>query len=443
MVSKPLWQQRQRKMTSEALQKSYAAASHWPPAQQGSGRLHQADVAIVGGGLSGAVAAVVLGRAGYRISLVDRHAVYPAEFRVEKIAGEQVELMRRLGLLDSVAAASTPFDEILNLRRGQVMDQSNSRHYGIMYADILKAVRAQIPSSVEFVVARALDIETGPDRQRIVLNNNDIVESRLVVLATGMSDVLRQKLGIKRRIVFENQCLSFGFSISPGKGDRFEFPALTYYGEELEDRIDYLNLFPIGDVMRGNLFTFRDHRDPWIREMRRDPKTTLLGVMPGLSRFLGDFQVVDKVQNWLMDLYVVENHRCDGVVLIGDSFQTSCPAAGTGVSRLLTDVDRLCNVHLPHWFKTPGMAAGKLAQFYDDSVKQASDNRATRLAGYRRSLAIDPRMRWVLERQQVYLRRRLIGWVRKLGGRRTIKARSARLGARNIPALSRRTGSDD
>jgi 2-polyprenyl-6-methoxyphenol hydroxylase-like FAD-dependent oxidoreductase len=250
----------------------------------------------------------------------------------------------------------------LNLRRGQVLDQSNSRHYGIMYADILKAVRAQIPPSVEFVVARALDIETGPDRQRIILNNDDIVESRLVVLATGMSDVLRQKLGIKRRIVFENQCLSFGFSISPGEGDRFDFPALTYYGEELADRIDYLNIFPIGDVMRGNLFTFRDHRDPWIREMRRDPKATLLGIMPGLSRFLGDFQVVDKVQNWLMDLYVVENYRRDGVVLIGDSFQTSCPAAGTGVSRLLTDVDRLCNVHLPHWFKTPGMTASKLAQ---------------------------------------------------------------------------------
>jgi 2-polyprenyl-6-methoxyphenol hydroxylase-like FAD-dependent oxidoreductase len=425
-------------MTFEIQQEPSPESSHEPPAQHGSGRQHQADVAIVGGGLSGAITAVVLGRAGYRVTLVDRHEVYPAEFRVEKIAGDQIELMRRLGLLDRVAAASTRFDHILNLRRGQVLDQSNSRHYGIMYADILKAVRAQIPPSVEFVVARAVDIETGSDRQRIILNNNAVVHSRLVVLATGMSDVLRQKLGIKRRIVFENQCLSFGFSIRPGEGHEFGFPALTYYGEELVDRIDYLNLFPIGDVMRGNLFTFRDHRDPWIREMRRDPKATLLGVMPGLRRFLGDFEVVDRVQNWLMDLYVVENHRCDGVVLIGDSFQTSCPAAGTGVSRLLTDVDRLCNVHLPHWFKTPGMAASKIAQFYDDPVKQASDNRAARLAKYRRSLALDPRMRWVLERQQVYLRRRLIGWVKGISVRRAINSRAARIGERRIPAVPRR-----
>jgi 2-polyprenyl-6-methoxyphenol hydroxylase-like FAD-dependent oxidoreductase len=428
-------------MTLEIRSELHSESSQEAPAQGGCDRLHQADVVIVGGGLSGAVAAVVLGRAGYRVTLVDRHAVYPPEFRVEKIAGDQVELIRRLGLLDSVAAAATPFDEILNFRRGQLLDQSTSRHYGIMYADILKAVRAQIPPSVEFVVARALDIETGPERQRIALNNDDVVEARLVVLATGMSDVLRQKLGIKRHIVFENQCLSFGFSIRPGPGETFDFPALTYYGEELTDRIDYLNLFPVGDVMRGNLFTFRDHRDPWIREMRRDPKGTLFGVMPGLKRFLGDFQVVDKVQNWLMDLYVVGNYRCDGVVLIGDSFQTSCPAAGTGVSRLLTDVDRLCNVHLPHWFATPGMAAGKIAQFYDDPVKQTSDNRAARLAGYRRSLAIDPRIRWALERQQVYFRRRLIGWVKELSGRRATRAQPTSSGrARKSPAVSRRSG---
>src|SRR4051812_21664480 len=98
-------------MTSETHQEPHAEATHQPPAPQSSGQPHQADVAIVGGGLSGVVAAVVLGRAGYRVTLIDRHAVYPAEFRVEKIAGEQVDLMRRLGLLDSVAAASTPFDQ--------------------------------------------------------------------------------------------------------------------------------------------------------------------------------------------------------------------------------------------------------------------------------------------------------------------------------------------
>lgn len=427
-------------MTLETREETYPESHDEPAISSGCGRRHDADVAILGGGLSGSIAAVVLGRAGYRVALVDRYAVYPPEFRVEKIAGDQVELMRRLGLLDGLAAVATPFDQVLNIRRGQVIDCSTHQHYGIMYADILKAVRAQIPSSVDFIIGRAIDVEAGPDRQRITLANNDVVESRLIVLATGMSDVLRHKLGIKRRVVFENQCLSFGFNIQRGSGHTTGFPAFTYYGGELSHRIDYLSLFPVGDVMRANLFTFRDHRDPWIRDLRRDPKATLLGVMPGLSRFLGDFQVIDKVQNWLMDLYVVENHRRDGVALIGDSFQTSCPAAGTGVSRLLTDVDRLCNVHVPRWLATPGMAASKIAEFYDDPVKQAADGRAARLAQYRRSLAIDPGLRWALERRQVYLRRRVIGWVKGLGARGATRPPGSAIG-RNSTAVARKSGS--
>src|SRR5262249_188518 len=166
----------------------------------------------------------------------------------------------------------------------------------------------------------------------------------------------------------------------------FAFPALTCYGDKVADRIDYLNLFPVGDAMRANLFTFIDHRDPWARTLRREPKQTLLSVMPGLRRFLGDFQVIDRVENWIMDLYVIEGHVPNGVVLIGDAFQTSCPAAGTGVSRLLTDVERLCHEHVPQWLASPGMTAGKIAAFYGDRAKQRSDTHAARLAAYRRSL---------------------------------------------------------
>jgi 2-polyprenyl-6-methoxyphenol hydroxylase-like FAD-dependent oxidoreductase len=189
---------------------------------------------------------------------------------------------------------------------------------------------------------------------------------------------------------------------------------LTYYGEQVSDCIDYLSLFPIGDVMRANLFTFRDHRDPWVRDLRREPVTTLIETMPGLQRFLGDFEVVGKVQNWTMDLCVLENYLRDGVVLIGDAFQTSCPAAGTGVSRLLTDVHQLCRVHLPRWLASGGMESRKIAQFYADPVKQRADGRSTRLAHYRRSLTIDDSLRWKVHRGRAYLRRRVLGWVKEL-----------------------------
>jgi 2-polyprenyl-6-methoxyphenol hydroxylase-like FAD-dependent oxidoreductase len=381
-------------------------------AAKAAARIHDVDVAVVGGGLSGSLAAVVLGRAGYRVAVVDRHAEYPAEFRVEKIAGDQVDLLRRLGLLDCVAAASTPFDRVINARRGRIIDRTYGQHYGLLYEDIIRAVRAQLPPAVAFLVDRVVDVETSAHRQQVRLAGGDVVDARLIVLATGMSDVLRQKLGIVRRTTFEKHSISFGFNIAPAPGRAFDFPALTYYGERMADRIDYLSLFPVRDMMRANLFTFLDHRDPWARDLRRQPKETLLRTLPGLGRLLGEFEVVGGVQNWIMDLCTVENHERDGVVLIGDAFQTSCPAAGTGVSRLLTDVERLCAEHLPAWMASPGMGRDKIVAFYQDRAKQAADQRALRLAHYRRSLTVETGLRWAVERRQALLRRRVLSWVR-------------------------------
>ncbi|MDR3473092.1 MAG: NAD(P)/FAD-dependent oxidoreductase [Devosia sp.] len=366
------------------------------------------DIAIVGAGLSGTIAAAVLGRAGYRVALVDRHEVFPPEFRVEKIGGDQIEKLQRLGLLDAVATASIAFDQIVNIRHGRVLDLTHARHYGIFYDDLVRTMREQVPANVQMIFGRVSDIVTGADDQTIEVGGHGSITARLAILATGLGDVLRGRLGIERHVIHERQSLTFGFNVRRS-GKNLEGPAVTYYGERPSDGIDYLNLFPAGGLTRANLFTFRSHTDPWVKAFRQSPTETLSATLPGFARSFGDFEIVNGVQTWLQDLSVARNVEQHGVVLIGDAYQTSCPAAGTGVSRLLTDVETLCGVHIPAWFGSPGMDARKIARFYADPDKQAMDAHALALAHYRRSLTIDTSLGWRAHRQMAYARRRVLG----------------------------------
>ena len=106
---------------------------------------------------------------------------------------------------------------------------------------------------------------------------------------------------------------------------------------------------------------------------------------------MGDFTVTGFVQIRPVDLYVTKGYRQNGVVLVGDAFSSSCPAAGTGARKVLVDVERLCNVHIPRWLSTRGMGAAKIATFYDDPVKRECDAISLRKAFSLRSCSISSR----------------------------------------------------
>lgn len=382
------------------------------------------DIAIVGGGLAGSLAAAVLARAGHRVALVDKRAVHPEEFRVEKIGGQQLEMLRKLGFRHALESVACRYDRVLNIREGKVVDVSVGQAYGFSYADLVATARSQLPDPSDLIVDEVTAIRSSDDIQHIELASGQRLDARLVVLATGMAGVLSYKLGIKRRVLAERHSVSFGFTIARKDGAPFDFEALTCYGERTADGIDYLSLFPVRAGMRANLFMFRDPTDPIMRELRREPEATVLRLLPGLRPYLGDFRVTDKVQNWVMDLTVVEGHLQPGVVLIGDAFQTNCPAAGTGVARLLVDVDRLCTEYAPRWLATPGMGTEKISQFYSDPDKLAADQRSLKMAHFRQALTSRNDIGWDVRRRLHFLRRSLThrvdqmhpGWLGRVRG---------------------------
>ena len=85
-------------------------------------------------------------------------------------------------------------------------------------------------------------------------------------------------------------------------------------------------------------------------------------------------------------------------MLAGDAFSTSCPAAGTGTTKVFNDVQLLCNTYIPRWLASEGMDADKIAGFYRDPEKIACEEACLTKAYHLRSLSIDDGLAWRAQR---------------------------------------------
>jgi 2-polyprenyl-6-methoxyphenol hydroxylase-like FAD-dependent oxidoreductase len=373
------------------------------------------DIAIIGGGLAGSTAAAMLGRAGISTIVIDPHKVYPFDFRVEKIGGEQqVERFFKTGIAESVLRSATPCTENWIARFGRLLDKHPTRQYGIMYDDFVTAVRAEIRAPAEMVFAKVVGIKTSNERQTVTLSEGEPISARLIVLASGLSVALRHLLGIERKVTSHCHSISIGFDLVPVGRAAFDFPAMTYFSEAPGDKIPYITLFPVGTRMRANLFTYREADDPWLRAMRRAPRETLEAALPRLKRITGEFDIAGDVKIRPSDLYVSSGHRQAGIVLVGDAFELTCPVTGTGTDKVFTDVERLCRVHIPKWLATEGMGAEKTAAFYDDPVKQACDAWSMAKAWNFKSVSIDRGLYWSVQRWARFFFNLGEGWKRRL-----------------------------
>ena len=362
----------------------------------------------MGAGLAGTTVAAVLGQKGLRVILVDPRPCCPPIFKAEKIDQEQVNLLRKLGLLGHLLEYSGQVREVRVGYDGRIIKTVRIEQYGIAYADMVNALRAHLPTKVEYHSGRVEDITNSSDIQRVRLTGGEELTSRLIVVASGSSPRLESQLRLQRRMIRRNQSYVFGFTIAPLDSQAFDFDSVTYYSLEPSARIDYLTLFKIRQTMRANLFVFRSATDPWVRDFILGPQQMLRRWLPKLDQVSGDFRIISKIESGGADLYRVDGNPSPGVVMIGDAFQSVCPSTGMGLDKILTDVDVLSEC-VPNWLATPGMDSGKLADFYNHPRKLATDSRALRRAINQRQAATSAALRWRIQRLLRHLRWHALG----------------------------------
>ncbi len=356
-------------------------------------------VVVIGAGMAGSLLSLVLGRAGYPVTLIDVKREPASDFRNEKLGIDQIARLDRLGVLSCFEEACWGDDA--GPEAGIPLKDCGAR-----YDRWIARVRAALPKTVEFVEGKVDRIETSDGQQTVTLSDGGTISGRLAALATGRGERLRAQLGVERTIVSDKHSICLGFSVAKHADPKAEMAAQIVHGR-FGDRIAYVTIFPMLDEVRVNVFSYREADDPWIREMRENPIATLSNTLPGVKPALEGREVVRKLEVRGTDLYEVSGQVQDGLVLLGDAFQATCPSSGTGVTRILNDVERLTQAHIPAWFAGDGIGADKIGAFYADPAKQAVDHEAMRRSVRGRQATLGTTPYWRARRAVAAIKRSL------------------------------------
>ena len=388
------------------------------------------EIAIVGGGLAGATAAAMLGRAGHRAMLIDPHTEQRPEFRCEKLDESQLALLRLTGLADDVMPKTCVEGQVWIARYGRLIDRRPSSRAGIMYHDLVNTVRQSIPENVQHVTTKVAGIVAREGRPLITLASGEEIPPRLAILAMGLNPGLRDQLGIRRAVLSQCHSIGIAFDMKP-LGDRsFAFPALTVFPESPDQAMAYLAIFPVQGGMRANLFVYWGMEDARLREFRHHPKDALLALIPNLEQFTGQFMIDGQVAIRPIDLVRVEAPERAGIVLVGDAYSTSCPAAGTGVNKVLTDVQRLCSTYVGPWLGKDEVSAADVASFYADPVKARCEAESLQKALWLRRVSTGTSVGWRCWRGARFVAQAAIGRVRDIRSHAVVP-----VGSRHTPVV--------
>ena len=177
--------------------------------------MRQTDLAIVGAGLAGSLAATMLGRAGCSAVLIDPFEPFPGDFRCEQLEPRHVAVLRKAGVHDEILAAAHGNSEVWVARRARLAERLAVEEYGIDYAVLVNTLRGLVPPTVPFVRGKVTDIALTTDRQTVTLDRGEPISARLVIAAIGLSADPLKRLGMHRREISHCHSVSIGFDIRP------------------------------------------------------------------------------------------------------------------------------------------------------------------------------------------------------------------------------------
>jgi len=306
------------------------------------------DVAVVGGGMVGAAAALALGRAGLATALLEARTPEPwqaqgeVDLRVVGLAASSVKLLddmdvwtsireerssaySHMHVWDAESGASIWFDAASEGRQQLGYIVENSLVQWKLWQSLEAAgVRRLSPAQVQSFEARG-------DRIQLELAGGESLSAGLLVAADGAASPLRQLAGIATR------------------GRDYEQSAVVAHlqTERSHENTAWQRFLPRGPLA---LLPLADGRCSLVWSLPEDEarrvlaldQETFLGEVGTASDFrLGRIIAVSARAAFPLKLQLARSYQSERLVLLGDAAHAVHPLAGQGVNLGLRDVAEL------------------------------------------------------------------------------------------------------
>ena len=309
------------------------------------------DVAVVGGGMVGAAAALALARAGFATALLEARDPAPwraedeVDLRVVGLAPSSIALLDELDVWTSIRSArSGPYAHM------HVWDGGSGAAIHFDAADAGRDLLGHIVenSLVQWTLWQALEaagvrrlcpaevrgIEPREDRVTLKLADGESLSARLVVAADGVASPLRGMLGIATRGHDYAQRAVVAHVATERAHERTAWQRFLPGGP--------LALLPLADGRSSLVWSLPEAEAQRVLALDDAAFMRELGVASDFR--LGRVLATTQRAAFPLKLQLAQSYQAERCVLLGDAAHAVHPLAGQGVNLGLRDVAELRDV---------------------------------------------------------------------------------------------------
>lgn len=307
------------------------------------------DVAIVGGGMVGAVLAVALDRAGFRVTLIEAREPKPwvdgsdYDLRVSAVSPASRNLLTNLGLWDDIAGGRVSPYRGMRVWERQGGPQLDFEHSALGLPELGHIIENNLIVSAAWkhlatvrcfcpALLQSLDLQS--DRVVLHLDTGEAVETRLAVGAEGANSAVRDLAGIQTR----------GW----GYGQRCTVGTVSL--EKDHQAIAWQRFLPTGPVaflpLADGRCSLAWHADDHLADelAALDDADFLARLTEASGAVLGKAVAVHARAAFPLQLLHANEYVKPRLALIGDAAHVLHPMAGQGVNLGLMDIAKLVEV---------------------------------------------------------------------------------------------------